>query len=309
MYKQRTKRTQSIVFALLCCACMLLFIFDSAHITALIYNGIFFALKKIIPSLFPFLLLSDILISTGVLWSVSKKLAPFFIRLKLNPSIVIPMTLGLVCGFPIGAVCVKEFHEKGFLSKKEADCALALSNCASPAFVISAVGENMLGDASLGVFLWLCAVLVSFSMSLLFMPKYKEKEHTFNMAEGDDFDFASAFVRSAKKSAMSMLNIGVLISFFYMLCSLCVSFLEKIDFSPITAAVVCCVLELGNGCYLASSLGTLASCICAFAVGFGGFCVFFQVKAAAHENSDMRIYLTIKLLCGLISALFAFFLL
>ena len=85
--------------------------------------------------------------------------------------------------------------------------------------------------------------------------------------------------------------------------------MEKIDFSPITAAVVCCVLELGNGCYLASSLGTLASCICAFAVGFGGFCVFFQVKAAAHENSDMRIYLTIKLLCGLISALFAFFLL
>ncbi len=311
--KYKRKNVSAHIFTILCLALMLVFFRNSTYISRLVYEGGRFALIKIIPTIFPFMLLTDILISTSFFDVMSEKSAKTLQKLRINPYALAPCILGAVCGFPVGAKCVREYCDRGRLSKKEADCLLAASNCASPAFVISAVGEGMLGSVRSGIFIWGCSVFFSLLLSLLMMPKNANTDVNTSAfpvkAREDTFNFSSSFLGALKRSSLSMLSIAFLISFFYAVSSFSADIMHTLGMSKYAVSFLTSLLELSNGCNTAASLGDMSGCMCAFTVGFGGMSVYFQVKGEAHENSDMRVYLIIKAVCGLISALFAFFLL
>ena len=273
------------------------------------YIGGNFATRKIIPALFPFLFLTDLLIRTGALDSIGK----FFVnptkKLKLNPNIIAPCILGVICGIPLGAKCTKEYFEKGLINKQEADILLAAANCASPAFVIAAVGQGMLKDIRIGVIIWGVSVLCSLFISIFLLPKSKSPDQVLARSDSCDFDLSSSFIISLKNSVISIINIAFLVTFFYTLSSLLSDTLILLGANETLCAVLSSVIEFSSGCIKGAELDITGSLVCAFSVGFGGFCAYFQVKSEAHKNADMKKYLLIKGVCGLISTIFVLFLL
>ncbi len=113
--------------------------------------------EVLIPSLFPFFVLSGVIADIGLdaLFGVSRGI----------------FLLGTVCGYPLGTRAVCDGFQTGRLSRKEACRLLACTANASPAFLIIAVGQTILRDTAKGIALFAAQFAVSLTIFLLFVPK------------------------------------------------------------------------------------------------------------------------------------------
>lgn len=99
----------------------------------------------VLPSLLPFMILSDFLIHAGVI----PRLLGHFERLSrhllgLDAYGMYAFFLGLFCGYPMGARLTAELYTQKKITRKEAEYLLTFSNNASPMFLTSYVLTNTL---------------------------------------------------------------------------------------------------------------------------------------------------------------------
>ena len=117
-------------------------------------SGLRLCASTVIPSLFPFMVISELLVSSGISnypKGYRKKAASRFWGI---PNEAFPAVfLGALCGFPVGAKTVISLYDSGRLSRSEVARLLVFCNTPSPSFLISAVGVSLFGNRSFGVFL------------------------------------------------------------------------------------------------------------------------------------------------------------
>ena len=303
MYNVSTQKTNDqkseLSILIVCLTCIFLFLTSAQSTAQRVFEGLVFCARKIIPALFPVIFTTDILQRSGALSFASSLLYPLMLKTKKNPAVIIPCLAGLICGFPVGAKIIRDTEKKGDITKKEADCLLAGSNCASPAFVISSVGAGMYSNIKLGVALWLVSTLMSLLLSLWLLPDKDENTPNHPKHQHNKTSFAETFCESAKSTSASILNIVCLITYFYTLSETLGWLMIRSGASEVTVALLGSLLELGSGCNKSSMLSSPYSVyLSAFAIGFSGICVYFQVKSEAHDGANMQIYLLIKTVCS-----------
>lgn len=310
MYTKAKNNTENIskkLLTVLCLCSMSLFIAKNEYVSRTFYEGLCFCLQNILPTLFPFMFASSILICSGSFDFISDILEKTLYKSKFNNNVLILCALGIICGFPVGAKCTRELYEQGKITKEEADICLIGSNCASPAFVIGAIGSRMLGSVNIGVLIWSISVLTSITITLILLPRQKSntRYHTTNVAKINN----GVILKTALSSASaSIINLCFLVSIFYLLATVSIDLLDFFDISNAIKAAFAVALEMCVGCKTVSELMPEQKAIyCAFAVGFGGISTLMQVKAEAHEGASITKYLVSKLICGCISSIFVFF--
>lgn len=271
-----------------------LFLWQGAALQAATRDAMHLAACSIIPSLFPFLVLSGILSATadpGVLPG-----SKIFARLTHLPAQgFLAFFLGALCGFPIGARVSAELCRNGALEKREAARLAAVSTNAGPAFVVAGVGGALFGSLALGwllFFIQLCAALLLLPFWCKRKPPRAGRE--FSLPQ-KNFSFSEIL----KRAVLSALEIAGAVVFFGGVAALLSAHLF-----PIPSALFKAVLEVGNGCAAAAALGKQGLPIAAFSLGFSGISVLFQ---GMGELGPQRIsalpLITFKLCQGLLSAL------
>ncbi|MCM1134199.1 MAG: hypothetical protein NC400_01365 [Clostridium sp.] len=96
--------------------------------------------ERMIPTLFPFMVLSGIIIRMNLTDSFIKLLYPLLGRLfKVRASCVYGMAVGFLCGFPMGAHVAAQLYEQGQISKSEAAFLLSFCNNIGPVYFLSFV--------------------------------------------------------------------------------------------------------------------------------------------------------------------------
>ena len=109
---------------------------------------------QVFPSLFPFILFTEIILKTDIIYSISRKLEKiFYILFRVNAKAVPAIITGFLCGFPMGAKAVNDLYEKRLISKRTANNLLKFTNNCNPAFIISTVGLSMFCDIKVGIIL------------------------------------------------------------------------------------------------------------------------------------------------------------
>ena len=104
----------------------------------LVLSGLITWCSKMIPSLFPFMVLSGILLRTGLSFHLSKLLYPLLGTLFcLSPDCIYVIFMGFLCGFPMGANIIAESLSLNKISKREASLLLAFCNNIGPVYFIS----------------------------------------------------------------------------------------------------------------------------------------------------------------------------
>lgn len=101
-------------------------------------SGLQLWLQRMIPTLFPFMVISGIMIRmqlTDVFIGLLKPLSGFLFRIR--PTCIYAMTVGFLCGFPMGAHVAAQLYESGQITKKEASFLLAFCNNIGPVYFIS----------------------------------------------------------------------------------------------------------------------------------------------------------------------------
>ena len=101
-------------------------------------NGILLWFNVIVPTLLPFIIVSNLIINLKLTTYISKLFYPILHRLfavTRNGCYVI--IIGLLTGFPVGAKACSDLVKNKMLTKKEGQYLLTFCNNASPMFIIS----------------------------------------------------------------------------------------------------------------------------------------------------------------------------
>ena len=238
-------------------------------------DGIALCLKTVLPSIFPFLILSGVINRTLIgkrIPLLSTILRPCGIPIGAEYIFI----LGFLGGYPLGAKCVYEAHKYGNLSSKDAKRMLGFCNNAGPSFIFGILG-SIFNDIRLAWLLWLVHILSAWIVGYILS---KKPDSAISMHDQVPFSL-SEIVQS------SVRTIGYICAWI-VLFRVIITYLSKWLFSYIPAelsVLLTGILELANGCcnleYLVdeSSKFIIASVILAF----GGVSVAMQTKSITGE--------------------------
>lgn len=261
--------------------------------------------EYIIPSLFPFFVCSGILIHSGfsdiLANSCGKIMRPLF---NVPESGAAAFVLGIISGFPTGAIYVSELYKASNLSKSEAERLLAFSNNSGPLFVIGTVGISVFASPKYGVAMYLIHIISAVLVGIIF-KSYGKNRHTSPKTRINTLNIpkSTAISRALTQAAQNIITVCFSIIFFSAVsCAL----LDRIPLPPLADAVISSLAEFSGGILKISALPYSAAAklvLTSFAVGFSGLCVHIQVMSVtANAGLSLLPYILGKCLHGVIAA-------
>lgn len=151
----KTCKNHSAILFLLCILfltlCMLLYP-EAAYQGAC--NGIHTWATHLLPSLLPFFIAANLLISLGFVQFLGVLLEPVMRPLfRLPGEAGLAVALGFTSGFPMGAVLTASLYEQNLCTENEAARLAAFTNNSSPLFLLIAVPVSMLHMPQIGILL------------------------------------------------------------------------------------------------------------------------------------------------------------
>ena len=156
-----------------------LVIFSKSNLTAA-KNGLTLWATCVVPSLFPFFVITNLLSHTKVV-SFTGKLLDKFMRPLFNvPGIGgFVFVMGLISGYPVGAKVVSDFRQEGLVTKDEGERMLAFTNNSGPLFIISSVGISLFGDTTTGLLLLCTHILACITVGIILGKFSKKSDEEF----------------------------------------------------------------------------------------------------------------------------------
>lgn len=296
---ERARYTEIILFFALTLCVMTFSVKLSPLVSAQVRYGLRLCFEAVIGSVFPFMILTDLITET-TLFRAPEVFRRLFEKLfKINGEGVGAFLLGLICGFPTGVRMTKELFESDRISKDEFERLVALSSNMGPAFIISGVGIGLLGSVRAGLILYFSSVISAALTGMLFGIGKSVKS-----VEAPRLSSSFSLVTSIKNATQNTLSICGFIVFFSILSGLA-SILIK---SPLTLSAVLSFLEVSNAAKFISALNfqyeNLKFMLISFSVSFCGLSIFMQTKSFFSKPSfSSARFLLIKLAEGIISAL------
>lgn len=282
-------------------------------------EGLELCYNVILPSLFPFFVLSALVVDLGLAGYIGRALEGIMRPLFNVPgACASAFALGFVGGYPVGARTALSLYQKGMCTKTEAERLLAFCNNSGPAFILGVVGAGIFGSGQIGLLLYASHCVASLLTGLLFRFYGHEDQRAKTTSYPKPIEattIPAAFTNGVVRSFSNLLNICAFVIFFSALLQLMSHFgvftaiarlLSLVGVSSRYAPqLVAGLLELTSG---VSSLGGVASSagsisMAAFMLGWAGLSVHCQVLCFLIDSGlSARTYLLGKFLHGLISA-------
>ncbi len=311
-----TKKPKSLPIArfVFCAFLVFLFLYDPAESAQHLVRGLSLCFETLIPALFPFMVISEILVRADIASYASPIFGkPMRALFGVSGAGAAALLLGLICGFPVGGKTAAALYEKGDISKRDAERLMAFCNLPSAPFMIFAVGEKLFESRKLGIFLYLNTILVSLICGMLFNISGRKKGVFHYTTSPSDIQTAppliNIFTDSVASAASSVINISAYVCFFT--CAVgCLTALFS-NAAPAFNAILFSFFELTSGSAACSTLEAKAVGIilAAAAAGWSGLSVFFQIFSLSRTKRgdiSMKPYIAAKVLtalfCGISAA-------
>ncbi len=229
--------------------------------------------KTVIPALFPYMVISSLMVSSGLACFIGRVVRiPFTYLFAIDGSGAAAFFIGLAAGFPVGAKTASSLYREGLCEKEEAQRLCAFCNNTGPAFVIAGVG-TLLGDFALGVALYVIEIISALILGMI-LSVGKPRKRLYNRRV---IKFTPDLTGSVRDALSGTLGVCAFVIFFSVLLKCVSSVALPIMRSSGIYALLCSLLEITSGVSASAALGGRAAfVICAFAVGWSGMCVHAQ---------------------------------
>lgn len=273
----------------------------------------------LLPSLFPFFVLSRMLVKSGGAALLGRAcdriMRPLF---NINGNGAAAFILGIISGYPVGAKTVTELYREKALSKPEAENLLCFSNNSGPLFILGAVGTGMLANRQAGIVLYIIHVLASVSVGVLL--RFTIPSSGIRTLAAQRHSSEDIFTSSVEDSVTTLLHVFGYVIFFAVVMQLlqdfhCIAFFTQILSSvnlpgEVTQALTCGALELTTGIKKLSGATAVPLSIklvfISAVLGWAGLSVHFQVKGILSGSGlSFGKYLMGKGLHAVIAAVYA----
>ena len=269
--------------------------------------------ELIIPSLFPFFVVSGLLNRLGFSARLAGRLSRPAARLYgISGAGATALFMGLIGGYPLGAAYIADMRRQGLISAEEGERLMGFCNNSGPAFLIGSIGAGVFGSARLGLGLYIIHILSALITGLFFRGSGRYKAQLPHLPESR----GSALIESVRQAAQSILSVcGFIVCFcviiglmdaggYFSLFAGRLASLTGLELHS-ARALLSGVLELGSGIGAMRGLSPspVNLAIAAGIVGWGGVSVHFQTYAVLAE-SDIKgdLHLTGRLICCAVSS-------
>ena len=129
--------------------------------------------NNIFPSLFPFFLLSELLIQYGFVEFLGELLKPVMNRIfRISNQAAFIFVMSIISGFPSNAKYTKALLEEHKINEKEATKVLTFTHFSNPLFILGTVSITFLGNREVGFLILFCHYITNLILGLLFRNYY-----------------------------------------------------------------------------------------------------------------------------------------
>ncbi len=269
-----------LLFCIMSLVCLLLTFICSSDVISAMQDSMALCTRTVIPSLFPFMVLSEILVSSGGISLIGRLLAsPLSTLLGVSREGASAFLLGVLCGFPVGTSSALSLHESGKISQNELEHLCTFCSFPSSGFIIGAIGSVLFASPLFGILLYISQIISSLAIGIIGRLFFCDKSRHLKTGctEHTRVSGAQIITSAVQKSALSMLYISAFILFFSAVVGAMRGVLSKNGFPPVISALLLAFFELTGGSAQASALPLdIAIILTAAAVGWSGLSVHFQ---------------------------------
>ncbi len=253
-------------------------------------QGVILCLQTLIPSLFPFFVVSNLL--TSALSGAGIRPVEKLLRIPEGSGGI--FLTGLLGGYPVGARAVGQSCDSGLLSDRDARRMLAFCSNAGPSFLFG-MGVFIFREVRYCWLLWGIHILSAIVVGILTPGNSLERIKPGGIS--------LCIPAALKNSVQTMALVCGWVVIFRVILGFCQRWFLWL--LPQTGQVIFSgILELANGCCRLPEIRDpdLKLILCAVFLGFGGLCVALQTVSVAGK-ADTTLYLPGKLCQSAVSFL------
>lgn len=250
---------------------MIVLILDSKNALQAAFDGVQLCIQTLIPSLFPFLVISALLTSPISCYS-GQFFSPLERLMHIPRGTGSIFLIGLLAGYPVGAKCLRQAYDSGTLDQRTACRMLSFCSNAGPSFLFGVVAL-FFPHWKYPWLLWGMHIL-----SAIFVGMVTTENPGSNVIS--KLGKTITLTQALNQAIRTMATICGWVVFFRLL----ISFPERWFFwmlpDPIRILITG-FLELSNGCMLLGNITSLNHRMMAASamLSFGGLCVAMQTKS------------------------------
>lgn len=251
----------------------------------------------IFPSLFPFFVLSELLVQYGFVELVGELFRPVMVHVfKTKGVCAFIFIMSMISGFPSSAKYTRELYLKGLLSKTEATKALTFTFFSNPLFILGTVSVFFLDNKEVGFLILLAHYLGNVIVGILFRNYYPSKEPNpkvslkkavlamHNKRISNELSFGNIIANSVINSIQTLLLVLGTITVFLVLTTIID---HNINLSSYYQSILNGFVEMTQGLKYVSILDIplkLKSILTAMIISFGGFSVHMQMVSILSDT-------------------------
>lgn len=258
--KKALEAAQSVgIFALIIC-----FIVFSVKAKAQALEGMKLCLNVIVPTLLPILILTNTVIKSSSRVFLETVFSPLARLLRLPKCACCALILGLIGGYPTGAILSNELFNLHLIDNQTAKRLLRCSFCGGVAFIITAVGTIHLNSTKTGVIIYIVNVLSSIIICVadgIIHPNTNKSTKEYSIGSQS---FCDTLINSIECSTKSVAVMCGCIVFFSAICGL-------VSIPPFAMPLI----EITNGIFKFN--GSISLPYLCFFLSFGGLCIHLQI--------------------------------
>ena len=269
---------------------------------------------NVFPSLFPFFVLSDLLVNYGFIEFLSEIFKKVMTVFGLSGECSFPLLGSLVSGFPSGPKYTKQLLDNGSISVDEANFLIMFTHFSNPLFIMGTIGMVLLKNKTLGMIILSAHFLGNFIIGIVFRKKKKQSINkiSFRKAINDmnkkRINNDKNFIKILSDAIYSGIDVLILllgIIIIFLIFTNCINRLFLFDEK--TMILIKGILEMTQGVkYAASSNLSLLTktMFITFFLSFGGFSVHMQVGSIINGSKiKYKNFLIARIIHAIISVI------
>ena len=153
------------------------FFIHTEAITNAFFEGTILWFNNLLPNIFIFFIISDILNNYSIIDYISLLFGNIIKKLfKISKEASYPFFMSMLSGFPGNSKFIKELLDNKVITSNEATKLLTFTHFSNPLFIISTVGINFLHNKKIGIIILICHFFTNIIVGLLFRNIYKSEE-------------------------------------------------------------------------------------------------------------------------------------
>lgn len=276
---------------------------------------------NVFPSLFPFFVLSELLINYGFIDLIGEIFKPFMNKIFKTKGVgAFALIMSLISGFPSSAKYIRELYKQELINENEATKLLMFTHFSNPLFILGTISLLFLNNKEVGLLILICHYLGNLIIGIIFrnyFPSSDEKQKVsikkvINKISEQRTRNKKSFGEIITNALLNSINTLILILGVVTMFLVITTIIDNnININSFHQSILNGIIEMTQGLKYVSlePIPLKLKCtISTMIISFGGLSVHMQIISILSDTKIKYFpFLTARILHAVISSLLIFF--